>query len=105
MICWVKSHVEIRGNERVDKLVKETAAEGEKLGQICYADYYSKIKSRMRNNWGEKWRANQNHPRRIMDTPGSLEQPRCGRKNQVVINRLRLGHSWVSYGHLMNNEV
>ena len=40
----------IGGNERVDKLAKEAAVEGEEPGQLCYADYYGEIKSRMRNN-------------------------------------------------------
>ena len=104
VICWVPSHVGIRGNERVDTLAKEAAAR-EQPGQIYYADYYSEVKRRMKSSWEEEWRTRQNHLRMIADTPGSLEQPRGSRRDQVVINRLRLGHSWLSHGHLMNREV
>ena len=104
-VCWVPSYVGIKGNERVEDVAKAVAEEREEPGQIFYKDYFGEIRKRVHDSWTEEWRRKQGHLRTITDTPGLLEQPSGNIKDQVIIDRLRLGHSQLSHGHLMNSEV
>ena len=104
-MCWIPSHVGIKGNERVDEVTKAAAEEREEPGQIFYRDYYGEIRKRVHDSWTEEWKLMQGHLTSITVTPGLLEQQRGNRKDQVIINRLRLGHSQLRHGHLMNSKV
>ena len=105
VICWVPAHVGIKENETADRLAKAAAKGREQAAQLFYRDYYYEIKKRMYSCWTEEWQTRMKYLRKIMDPSATIQCPSGNRREQVVVNRLRLLHSLLSHGHLMNNQV
>ena len=105
--CWIPSHVGIKGNETADKAAKSALSHAlDETITIPYHDYkpyVSKlIKDKMQLDWNNTL-FNKLHG--IKDTIGETKLPRfLSRRDEVVIHRLRLGHSYVTHSHLLRRE-
>merc|ERR1711895_291171 len=74
-ICWIPSHVGIKGNERADQKAKDAAQREERTYlPIYYKDYYPTI------------------GRKLYEA-----------REEAVLNRIRAGHSRLTHGHLMES--
>ena len=102
--CWVPSHTGISSNEKADENAKTAVHEM----QICdknlpYTDYYSVIDNALTKEWQREWSdVRMNKLRRVKCTV--LTWPSSCHKNrqwEVVLARLRLGHTRVTHKHLM----
>ena len=108
-LCWVPSHVEILGNERADKLATQAAANQDISPlRIPHTDFCSILKLKVRNAWKQSWLnippAN-NKLRRIKEDvqDWGLCFPKQ-RRLEVVLCRLRIGHTKLTHGHLMQGR-
>ena len=106
--CWVPSHVGIKGNERADEGAKN-ALDKERIGHdilIPHMDYKYYIKTISKNKWQEEWDTNTNnklheiHPTIGLWTKGS----RKSRREEVVLARLRIGHTYYTHSHYLKGE-
>jgi ribonuclease HI len=104
-LCWVPSHVGIAGNERADEAAKQAANSNPPLHYSCipHRDYYSLIKAKCRDAWQTSWlNTTQNKLREIKDTtlpwPSSSQK---ARSTEILLCRLRLGHTRYTHRHLM----
>jgi len=104
-ICWIPSHVGIEGNEKADIKAKQASKRRPQFIPIFYKDYYSALRSKFdikRNNaWQNIHQSNklkQIKPDLKLWPPLNLK-----RKEEVVINRIRLGHTNMTHGYLMDN--
>ena len=104
--CWIPSHCGIEGNERVDQLAKETLEqEIEPLAGIHYTDskplVNSYIKQLVQTKWGVVV-----HGRDFYLVKPTLGQPkkfqRLTRAEEVVITRLRIGHTKATKSHILS---
>ena len=107
-ICWVPSHINIEGNERADQLAKQAAQSQGEVMYIHYPhkDYYSVIKNSIRQKWQQSWDNVSNNKLKsikpdIKSWPSSKSKLR---KIEVVLTRLRIGHSRLTHGHLMEQR-
>ena len=104
--CWIPSHCDIEGNERVDQLAKETLdQEIDPLAGVHYTDLRPLVSSYIQQLVQTKWDVAA-HGRDLYLVKPTLGQPkkfqRLTRAEEVVITRLRIGHTKATKSHILS---
>ena len=94
---WVPAHVGVMGNEKADKMAKKALEKLEVEMNVSFskAEVKSMIWDKVKIMWQEKW-DNEVKGRHLYNIQESIRVKRIGsgnRKEEVVLTRLRLGHS------------
>ena len=103
-ICWVPAHTGIRGNEIADTAAKKAISKPKSQIHLPLADWLPSLKHHMLSKWQSLWTAHSidNKLRAIKPTisiwPSSFQQ---NRQNEVILTRLRIGHTRLTHGYLM----
>ena len=98
---WVAGDWAIAGNEKADIEAKYATTKRSEAILIEYTDWYIGIKERIKKKWNDVWRQKQKRFQ-IKPTMGKWERPkRLKRRDEVIINRLRTGHTKLTHGHIM----
>ena len=98
--CWIPSH--IRGNEAADIAAKESLDQDITISQVPNANFKSHIVFFISRKWQERWSSClDNKLFQIKPTLGEWP-PGCrrSRKEEVVLSRLRIGHTYFSHSHI-----
>jgi ribonuclease HI len=102
LFCWVPSHVGISGNELADKRAK--TAKDDLRYPLPYSDAKHFVKHRLYNKWQQRW--NQETANKLYNLKPNIKdwplQP--SRKHNVVLTRLRIGHTRFTHRHLLMGE-
>ena len=105
--CWVPSHVGVRGNEIADEKAK-AAVHNRNISNktLPYTDYYPAIDLKLRNHWQNEWRnENRNKLLQIKSTVAKWSSSvNKNRQWEVVLTRLRVGHTRLTHGYLMEGK-
>ena len=106
--CWVPSHVGIKGNEKADEAAKE-ALDRERIANdvlIPHMDYKFYIKDLFKKKWQEEWdAATSNKLHALHPTVGLWPYgSRKSRREEVVLARLRIGHTYYTHSYLLKGE-
>ncbi|XP_050535155.1 uncharacterized protein LOC126902170 [Daktulosphaira vitifoliae] len=105
---WTPGHCRIDGNEKADQVARE--AVNNPLTEIrtysSLIDIHRNVSTFCTNVWESEWRRTPNKKlREIKNTTEYWPKPHTSnRKDEVVINRLRIGHSKMSHEHLMRRK-
>lgn len=106
--AWVPSHVGIPGNEKADELAKATLNEPiTEDRQIVWSDLKSKVNMYLHKSWQTSWDEEINNKLHeiLPDLTENLNvQGRLTRKEETVLSRLRIGHTWITHAYLLNGE-
>ena len=98
-MCWIPSHIGIRGNEPADMAAKESLNQDITASQVPYTDLKSHINHFISSKWQERWSScRDNKLIQIKRTLGEWPPGfRRSRKEEVVLSRLRIGHTYFSH--------
>jgi ribonuclease HI len=104
--CWIPGHAGILGNEQADEGAKNATKRPPALVSVPYTDWTQHIRDGVRAEWTDRWNLCNRDLRKIKPTPGPWKKIRkLTRKEEVVLNRLRIGHTFLTHNHLFNDEV
>ena len=105
-LCWIPSHIGIQGNEMVDKQAKTSLSLEPTSFKIPFSNFKPSINKYILEEWQTSWNnsiGNKLHD--IKPTIGEYQSVvRNIRREEVVLARLRLGHTRVTHSYLLLGE-
>ena len=105
-MCWIPSHIGVRGNERTDSAAKSALDLSPKAISIPYTDLKPIISKFFHTKWQQRWDMNiHNKLSQIQPTLGEWKPAfRTSRREQVVISPLRIGHARLTNAFILKQE-
>lgn len=105
IILWIPSHIGIEGNEKADVAAKRATKEIITNIPIPTFDLLAKIKPSIKTKWETMWKnePRTNKLRQIKNTTNTWTNQKI-RKQQVILTRLRIGHSQITHKYLYEKE-
>ena len=108
VFCWLPSHVGISGNEEADKAAKDALSLDILPSKVPFNDFKPLINNFIQNVWQQSWSdpANQNN-KLVNIKPGRgewLPGLRTNRREEIILARLRIGHSYITHSYLPKGE-
>ena len=99
---WVPAHVGIVGNERADRAAKEATRKGqvEHRVRLSKGEGKSLVWKEVMRKWQDEWSRERRgrHLFRVQEVVGGVRRWGGGRREQVVVARVRIGHSCLNEG-------
>ena len=105
--CWLPSHRDIRGNEDADRAAKDALSKAQPTHyELPCTDVFMKILPFISSLWQERWdKEVGNKLHAIMLQIDEKYYSGCtNRKDDVIINRLRIGHTRLTHSFRMENR-
>lgn len=105
--CWLPSHIGIEGNERADYEAKRALTLRHKTNSLLPAsDIKCLVQPHIKEKWQDQWSSlGENKLREIKKSVTDVYRPSCsGRREEVVLTRLRIGHSHLTHSYLLKRE-
>ena len=108
IFCWLPSHICISGNEEADIAAKDALSLEILPFRVPFIDFKPLINNFIKNVWQQSWSdpANQNN-KLCTIKPGLgewLPGLRTNRREEIILARLRIGHSHITHSYLLKGE-
>lgn len=105
IFCWIPSHINIKGNEEADKEAKIAINQPAANIKIPFTDFKHHIRIYIRSLCQNSWVMNKfNKLFQIKPNFFDTYPYPANRKEQVVLTRCRIGHSYVTHSFILKNE-
>ena len=108
VFSWIPSHIGIEGNELADSLAKEALEleiDNRIKPKLPFSDFRPKVNELALSRWKTEW--NQEKENKLYKIKPNLK-PRTSshlsRKDDVVLTRLKIGHTKMTHKHLFLRE-
>jgi len=104
--CWIPSHVNIPGNERADTAAKAALGLTVSSMKLPACELIPRISKFCREEWQDIWNSAANNKlHAIYPVVGtSCHNNLITRREAVIINRLKIGHSRLTQSYLLSGE-
>ena len=103
---WVLSHVGLAGNSVADIAAKAALLLPISNLPVPPSDFCSLIRSHSLKQWQESWNSETLNKLRPIDPKVNVfHLYRLPRRYEIIIHRLRIGHSILTHGHLLRGET
>ena len=106
VLCWIPSHIGIKGNEIVDKQAKTSLSLEPTLFKISFSNFKPSINKYILGQWQTSW--NNSIGKKLLEIKPTIGEHqsvvRNIRKEKVILARLRLGHARVTHSYLLQGE-
>lgn len=97
ILVWVPSHIGIAGNEAADAAAKDASLTAELQDEPIHTDdLISLTTQNITKQWKEEWTNTINNKLRAIKNTTNSWIPDLKRKDQIIINRLRIGHTRIT---------
>ena len=106
ILCWLPCHTGIKGNEKADIAAKSALLLPPSNFKLPYTDFKPIINKYLFNKWQSVWDTAVDSKFHSMKPVLSEWRPayRIDRKEEVVLTRLRIGHSYATHSYLLKGE-
>ena len=106
ILCWVPSHVDIAGNEKADKAAKAALDLHITRSMLPHSDFKCHAHSFIRSRWQQDWdEQTENKLHEVKPCLGPWPPIYdMSRRDQLVMARARIGHSYLTHGFLLRGE-
>nr|CAI5845918.1 unnamed protein product [Callosobruchus analis] len=95
ILLWTLGHTGIRGNELADEANSKQILDDAKAA----------LKVRVFDAWQREWIISYNYLKLFKPTIKKLSSPPLTRREQVVLTRLRIGHTFLTHSHLLLGKM
>jgi len=105
-LCWILSHVGIKGNEMADNAAKEGIRSVITQSKIPPESFFPHISKLCMEVWQDSWDStptNKLFSIKPVLGKNKLHTSLC-RRDETVITRLRIGHSQMTHSYLLSRE-
>ncbi|KAF0754010.1 RNase H domain-containing protein [Aphis craccivora] len=104
-ICyvWVPGHCGIHGNEKADLEASKAASSQDTplLNVYTYEDKKKQTKQVLYHEWLKMWTNQNTKLTQIKNNIQTWNNPGLKRKEETILNRLRIGHTFITHRHLI----
>ena len=108
VFCWLPSHIGIAGNEEADKAAKDALLIEVLPFKVPFSDFKPLINSFIQDVWQRSWNDPSNQENKLFAIKPSMGEwlPgfRSNRREEVVLARLRIGHTHMTHSYLLKGE-
>jgi len=105
LFCWLPSHIGISGNEAADRAAKAALEQPVHFCKLPASDFRCQVKAYINKKWQDHWDGqdrNKLHKIKPNLSPHNINC--CCRRDEIVLTRLRLGHSHFTHSFLLKRE-
>lgn len=105
ILMWVPSHIGIIGNEKADEAAKQAILDRTEVVNLqLHYDLTARFKKQILDLWQQHWATLKTKIHEVETTIKFTKLPSISRRSQIILRRLRIGHTRLTHGHLMKSE-